>query len=67
MNVKARLAQALMEANAPAVMIDDATRGRYADFESDSATPIMDLVRDCRRLGLNEIATRAMDGEFDGE
>jgi hypothetical protein len=67
MNVKARLAQALMEADAPADMIDDATRGRYADFESDSATPIMDLVRDCRRLGLNEIATRAMDGEFDGE
>jgi hypothetical protein len=48
-------------------MIDDASRGRYDDFESDSATPIMDLVRDSRAAGLDDIAQRAINGEFDAE
>lgn len=67
MNAKEKLADALTKANAPPAMIDDARRGRYADFESDSATPIFDLVRDCRAAGLDDIAQRAMGGEFDGE
>jgi hypothetical protein len=67
MNVKERLADALVQAGATTAMVENAQRGQYADFESDSATPIMDLVRDCQRAGLNDIARRAMDGEFDGE
>ena len=67
MSAKTKLADALTRAGASAEMIADATNGRYADFESESATPIMDLVRDCRTAGLDDIARRAMDGEFDGE
>lgn len=65
MNAKEKLAAALTEAGAPPRMIVDAQRGRYDDFESESATPIMDLVRDCRAAGLNHIAERAKQGEFD--
>lgn len=67
MNAKERLTAALTEAGAPEYMVQDARHGRYADFESDRATPIMDLVRDARMLGLDDIAKRAMNGEFDGE
>jgi hypothetical protein len=67
MNARERLAEALTKAGASPSMIEAAARGRYADFESHSATPISDLVYDCRTLGLDEIARRAMDGEFDGE
>jgi hypothetical protein len=65
MNAKEKLAAALTEAAAPAWMIVEAKCGRYDDFESESATPIMDLVRDCHAAGLNHIAERAKDGEFD--
>jgi len=67
MNVKERLAKALTEAGAPDSMIARARTGGYADFESDSATPIMDLVRDARKAGLDDIARQAMNGAFDGE
>lgn len=60
-----RLARALEKAGAPREMIDAARRERYDDFKSPSPTPIMDLVRTARMLGLREIARRAMDGEFD--
>jgi len=62
---KEKLAQALTKAGASADMVDAAARGEYDDFESQSATPIMDLVRDARRAGLDEIAKRAMNGDFD--
>ena len=65
MSTKNRLAQALREARAPSQMIDRALLGEYDDFESNSATPIMRLVRDCQVNGLNDLAKRAMDGEFD--
>lgn len=65
MNAKEKLAAALIEAGAPEYMVNDARRGRYDDFESSSATPIMDLVRDCRVRGFDDIAKRAMNGEFD--
>jgi hypothetical protein len=65
MNPKEKLAKALTEAGASPAMIEDAKSGRYDDFESDSATPIMDLVRDCRAAGLNDIAKQAMNGAFD--
>jgi hypothetical protein len=67
MSAKERLAEALTLAGASTAMIDDARHGRYDDFESDSATPIMDLVRDCRAAGLNSIAQQAMNGDFDAE
>ena len=65
MKAKEKLAQALTKAGAAADMVDAAERGEYDDFESQSATPIMDLVRDARRAGLDEIAKRAMNGDFD--
>jgi hypothetical protein len=46
-------------------MITAARAGCYDDFKSESATPIMDLVRDLRQAGLTHLAQRAMDGEFD--
>jgi hypothetical protein len=67
MNAKDRLAEALIEAGATDIMVNDARRGRYADFESESATPISDLVRDCRLYGLDNVAIRAINGDFDGE
>jgi hypothetical protein len=60
-----RLAKALESANAPKAMITAARAGCYDDFKSESATPIMDLVRDLRQAGLTHLAQRAMDGEFD--
>jgi hypothetical protein len=62
---KERLVAALRGHSAPRKMIDAALEGRYDDFESNSATPIMDLVRDCQVEGLNQIAIRAMNGDFD--
>jgi hypothetical protein len=67
MNVKEKLAEALTKAGAPPAMIQAAARGRYADFESPSATPITDLVYHSRAHGLDDIAQRAANGEFDGE
>jgi hypothetical protein len=66
MKTKERLASALDEAGAPIGMVKAANAGEYDDYESESATPISDLVRDCLRHGLKGIANRAMDGEFDG-
>lgn len=66
MKTKDRLAQALREANAPEEMISRAEAGQYDDFEAvDTATPIVDLVHACRAFGLNDLAERAMNGEFD--
>lgn len=62
---KDRLAQALREAGAPAEMIEKAEAGAYDDFESESATPIQDLTRDCARHRLVDISYRAMRGDFD--
>lgn len=65
MSTKERLAKALETNNAPNWMIANARNGVYDDFESLSATPIGLLVADCRKFGLNELAQRAIDGEFD--
>lgn len=43
-----------------------ARAGRYDDYESPSATPIVDLVRDLLTAGKKELAERAMNGEWDG-
>lgn len=65
MRTKDKLARALEEVGAPSGMIEAALRGAYDDFESDSATPISDLVRDASKHGLTTIVGRAINGEFD--
>lgn len=62
---KDKLAKALKEANAPKWMIDRALIGYYDDFEGTIAMPIVVLVNDCHDNGLEDIADRAKDGEFD--
>ena len=62
-----KLAQALQDAGAPAEMIHRAKMGRYDDFKSQSATPIADLVSECRAAGLHTIVERAIKGEFDAQ
>lgn len=61
-----RLAAALVEAGAPRAMVDKARRGYYDDYRSEHAFPVSQLVTDARRKGLEDIARRAADGEFDG-
>ena len=61
-----RLTEALREANAPPDLIRKAEAGYYGDFTSPLATPIMQLVEDCRIHGLVALVERAMGGEFDG-
>jgi hypothetical protein len=60
-----RLARALEAAGAPQDMINRARGGFYDDFKSDLATPIVQLVQDARKAGLEGIAQRAIHGEFD--
>lgn len=66
MSAKDKLAMALQQAKAPDWMVQKAKEGFYADFESPIATPIMQLVADCRDNGLPELSIMAMNGEFDG-
>ena len=61
---KERLAQVL-HAEGLFDMEKAARAARYDDYESESATPIVDLVRDLRSAGKDDLAKRAMDGEFD--
>lgn len=65
MTTKDRLATELESASAPDWMIKNARNGQYDDFESSCPNPIMRLVSDARTAGLDAIATRAVDGEFD--
>lgn len=65
MTTAERLACALEQGRAPKAMVTAARAGCYDDFRSESATPIMDLVRDLRAAKLEAMAQRAMDGEFD--
>jgi hypothetical protein len=53
-----RLAQALEQAGAPGWMIAKARVKAYDDYQDDSATPIVDLVRDCEANGLSALAQR---------
>ena len=62
-----KLAKALREAGAPKEMISLAAQGYYGDFTSPLATPISQLVSDCREEGLESVAIRAINGEFDGK
>jgi hypothetical protein len=66
MSVARKLASVLREAKAPAVMIQRAVAGYYGDFTSPLAFPITELVEDAMAAGLEGIAQRAREGEFDG-
>lgn len=64
MRTKEKLALALEDEG-----LDDmallARAGRYDDCESESATPIADLVSALRALGKERLARSAMSGDFD--
>ena len=60
-----RLVLALREAGAPPALVFRAAAGAFHDFKSESATPLIDLVRECERLGLWAVAERARNGDFD--
>lgn len=62
---KMRLAAVLRE-HGLHQMAEQAEFGRYDDFESESASPISDLVLDLRARGFKGLAKRAMNGEWDG-
>ena len=62
---KERLAQVL-HAVGEFAMEAQARLGSYDDYESESATPIADLVTELERRGLRDLANRARDGEWDG-
>lgn len=62
-----RLALALIAAKAPQEMISRAREGWYDDYKSPAANNIMELVQDARKHKLDDIAKRAMDGEFDAQ
>lgn len=61
---KLRLARVLREAGLES-MAAAAERGRYDDYQSESATPCVDLVNHLKAAGAHELARRAMDGEWD--
>ena len=61
---KERLAQVLHAAGL--FQMEGAARaGRYDDYESQSATPIHDLVNDLRAADRHDLVQRAIDGEWD--
>ena len=60
-----KLLAALRENNAPPWLEILAEHDAYHDFKSESATPCVDLVRDLQKAGLEALAKRAMNGEFD--
>ncbi len=64
MRTKEKLAQVL-HGHGLLSMERYARAGRYDDFESESATPIADLVSDLRTQGQEALAKRAIDGEWD--
>jgi hypothetical protein len=66
MKTSDKLAAALREAGAPGIMIGRAEHGYYDDYKSHLAMPLHQLVVDARQHKLEDIAKRAIAGEFDG-
>jgi hypothetical protein len=62
-----KLAESLTHSQAPHVMIDRARAGHYDEYKSDLPFPISALVEDARKYHLNNIALRAINGEFDAQ
>jgi len=65
MSTKERLA-AVLDREGLHLLAVEARAGRFDDFESPSATPIRDLVEVLHRHGLEDLAQRAIAGEWDG-
>jgi predicted nucleotidyltransferase len=42
-----------------------AAEGRYNDYQSKCATPKMKLVHELKELGLEDLARRVVNGDFD--
>ena len=66
MKTKDRLVRDLKLFNAPGKMVEYAQNGFYDDYESPIATPIIQLVADCLKEGINAVAERAKNGDYDG-
>ena len=63
-----KLAQALSLAGAPKEMIEKAQTGRYDDWKSKLASPIMTLVQEARIAKLPpEFIERVKNGKFDAQ
>jgi len=60
------LLEDLEAVRAPQFMLRKAREGAYNDYQSDSATPIIDLVRDATVWNLPTIVAQAKDGKYDG-
>ena len=65
MSTKEKLTKELEANNAPDWMVKNARNGMYDDFDSTSPTPITQLVTDCRKAGLVDVALHALRGDFD--
>jgi len=65
MSTKERLAAVLRDAGLM-VLAEEADLGRFDDYESESGSPIADLVRVLRSCGREDLAQRAIAGEWDG-
>lgn len=61
-----RLVRDLAQSGAPPDLIERARAGAYDDYESDSATPLGDLIRDLERAGLHLMAQAARHGAYEG-
>jgi hypothetical protein len=61
-----KLAMAMEQAGAPISMINRARAGVYDHFKSKSVVPIIDLIEDLWAAGLDDLAKRAINCEFDG-
>ena len=60
-----KLAKALEEAGAPAIMIERARQGYYDDYKSPLPFPEMQLHQDAHLAGLEGIKAAVEAGEFD--
>lgn len=48
-------------------IIDNAKRGHYHDFKSNMMMPKVTLTRDLQAAGLDELASRVINGDYDEE
>lgn len=64
MSTKERLAEVLERAGL-VTLAERARAGRFDDYESNSVTPIRDLVAALQNAGREDLARRAMNGEWD--
>lgn len=65
MTTSERLAKAIEDAGGPGYMVTRAREGAYDDYRSKSATPKVDLVRDCQVARLFGLEKRVREGDFD--